>query len=58
MGEVPLLADTGTYPAGRLCFPSSIRPKVLEDPGVQGYLAHKKIPTPWDRHGSLGTVLL
>ena len=25
---------------------------------IQGYLAHKKTPTPWDHHMTLGIVLL
>ena len=25
---------------------------------LQGYIAHKKRPTPWDHHKSLGIVLL
>jgi hypothetical protein len=50
MGEVPLkLANPGTI----ACAGTGSVALAL-----QGYLAHKKTPTPWDHHKALGTGLL
>ena len=60
MSKVPLYVLTAVLEGGRFPIGRHVSWNTSSElsPGVQGYLAHKKQPSPQGRHRSLGIGLL